>query len=276
MSDSRTWLGVEPTHNPFRWVLPIDLGVCSGYGTLFGGAALGAAIVALEGTAGRPVVWATAHYLSFAPEGSVLDIDVVLAAEGNTTTQARATGHIGGSEIITVNAALGRRDYPDTYLHPVMPPVRPPEECPLRAATTTPGTISSRFESRMALLQAESAELAANDAAGLERRPGLIGPGRVGMWIRVPGLTDGSAAALAVLGDFVPMAISVALDAPTASNSLDNTIRVLNVQPTEWFLLDIQVEGVVTGFGHGMVRMFTPDGVLLAIGSQSAMVRKRT
>ncbi len=54
--DAPHWLGLEPTHNPHRWVLPITSGIATGGGFLFGGCGLGAAIAALEGTTGRPVV----------------------------------------------------------------------------------------------------------------------------------------------------------------------------------------------------------------------------
>ena len=59
--DARTWLGLEPTHNPNRWVLPVVDVLSTGGGFLFGGCGLGAAIEALEGTKGRPVVWGKAQ-----------------------------------------------------------------------------------------------------------------------------------------------------------------------------------------------------------------------
>ncbi len=75
---------------------------------LWGGCGLGAAIEAMEGTTGRPVVWATAQYLSYANPPSIMDIDVVVANAGRSVTQARAVGHVGDREILTVNAALGQ------------------------------------------------------------------------------------------------------------------------------------------------------------------------
>ena len=110
--DARSWLGLEATHNPHRWYLPVVPGISTGHGFMFGGCGLGAAIAALEGTAERPIVWATAQYLSFAKVDSVVDFDVTLAVHGSKTTQARAVGHVGGTEIITVNAALGQRSAP--------------------------------------------------------------------------------------------------------------------------------------------------------------------
>ena len=84
--DAREFLGLEATHNPHRWVLPIEPRVCTGHSFLFGGCGLGAAIAALEGTTGRPVVWAAAQYLSYAHPPEKMDIDVVLSVNGKHTT----------------------------------------------------------------------------------------------------------------------------------------------------------------------------------------------
>ena len=77
--DARTWLGLEATHNPHRWVLPVTPAISTHGGFLFGGCGLGAAIEALEGTTERPVIWATAQYLSYANAPAILDIDVTVA-----------------------------------------------------------------------------------------------------------------------------------------------------------------------------------------------------
>ena len=87
-------------------------------------------------------------------------------------------------------------------------------------------------------------------------------------------MLDGvDAAALAVLGDFVPMGVGQALGIRGGGNSLDNTLRVVRLVPTEWVLLDIRVHAVERGFGHGLVHMFAEDGTLLATASQSCIVR---
>ena len=57
--------------------------------TLQGGAGLGAAIAAMEHVAGRPTIWATAQYLSFAVGSEVIDIAVTVEVAGHNTTQAR-------------------------------------------------------------------------------------------------------------------------------------------------------------------------------------------
>jgi acyl-CoA thioesterase len=82
-----------------------------------------------------------------------------------------------------------------------------------------------------------------------------------------------SAAALAILGDYVPFGVGQALGAQAGGNSLDNTLRVATLVPTEWVLLDIRVHAIANGFGHGVVHLWAEDGTLLAMASQSCIVR---
>jgi acyl-CoA thioesterase len=96
------------------------------------------------------------------------------------------------------------------------------------------------------------------------------------LWTRLPDVLEVSAPALAVLGDYVPLGIGQALDEETTSNSLDNTLRVGHVVPTEWVMMDIRIDLVARGFGHGTVYLWAPDGTLMATASQSAIVREWT
>ena len=84
-----------------------------------------------------------------------------------------------------------------------------------------------------------------------------------------------SAAALAILGDYVPFGISQSLGGWYPSNSLDNTLRVVRLEPSDWVLCDIRVDGLHNGFGHGSVHLWGRDGTLLGTASQSALVRNR-
>jgi acyl-CoA thioesterase II len=252
--DAREWLGLEPTHNPMRWYLPVTPGICTGHRFLFGGCALGAAISALEGSTGRPIVWATAQYLNYARPPSVLDIDITIASAGKNTTQARAVGHVADTEILTVNAALGERDFDPAGQWPTMPDVDPPDGLPHREGRwNVEDSILSRLDQRWASHDPEH--------------------GRTVLWSRMPDLLEVSAPALAVIGDYVPMGISQALALETMSNSLDNTLRVGTIVPTEWVLIDIRVDLVSRGFGHGVVYLWATDGTLMATASQSAIIR---
>ncbi len=261
--DAKQWLGLQPTHNPNRWFLPVVPGISTGGGFLFGGCGLGAAIAALEATTGRPVVWATAQYLSFARPGSIMDIDVVVAVAGKQTTQARAVGHVGGTEILTVNAALGQREFPESGQWVPFPEVPAPGDCPAREARWNVGdSILSRLDQRWALTPAPMEGAATSPV-----------PGRCAVWTRLPELLTMSAPALAVLGDYVPLGLGATLEHDVTSNSLDNTLRVARVVETEWVLVDISVETVQQGFGHGHVYLWSEDGTLMATASQSALVR---
>jgi acyl-CoA thioesterase len=265
--DARAWLGLEPTHNPMRWVLPVTPAISTPGPFLFGGCALGAAIAALEATSGRPVVWATAQYLSYAHPPSVLDIDVTLAAVGNSITQGRVVGHVADTEILTVNAALGSRDLEVEGVWVERPEVPPPDECEVREPRL-PGveSIQNRMDVRLASARPWG-EIEGNPAPG----------GRSILWARMPDLLDvSSGASLAILGDYVPFGIGQALGRAGGGNSLDNTLRVYRLVPTEWVLLDIRIHAVAHGFGHGVVHLWSEDGTLLATASQSTIVRLMT
>jgi acyl-CoA thioesterase II len=262
--DAREWLGLEPTHNPMRWVLPITSGISTAGNFLFGGCGLGAAIAAMEGTTERPVIWATAQYLSYANPPSIMDIDVTVAVSGKQVTQARAVGHVGDREIVTVNAALGTRPLEDEGTWEQPPTVPSPDECPSRAMRfPVDDSIMGRLDVRLA------------DARTLDELEGHPMPnGRSALWARMPDLLDlSSGAALAILGDYVPFGIGQAIGRGAGGNSLDNTLRVAHLVPTEWVLLDIRVHAVANGFGHGDVHLWAEDGTLLATASQSTIVR---
>ena len=263
--DSRAFLGLEQSHNPFRWTLDVRPEVCTSSSFLFGGAGLGAAIGALEGTSGRQCIWATSQYLSYARPGEVLDIDVTIAVEGHQITQARAVGHVGNREILTVNAALGDRPDKPTGQFETMPTVAPPEDCPPRPHTSdTSGTINERLDVRLA------------KGRSYREMDGSLSDGQTIMWARLPDvIEDVDPMALAIMGDFVPSGVGQALGVRGGGNSLDNTLRVMHLVPTDWVLLDIRVHGVQRGFGHGLTHMFAEDGTLLATASQSCIVRFR-
>jgi acyl-CoA thioesterase II len=261
--DSRTFLGLIHTHNPFRWAMPVEPRLCTTGGFLFGGCGLAAAISAMEGTSGRQCVWATAQYLSYAKPGEVMDVDVTIAVEGHQITQARAVCHVGNREILTVNAALGFRPMERSGQFETMPSAPPPSECPTRPhRLPVEGTINERFDQRLV------------KGRGFADLDGSPSDGQTLMWARLPDVIEGvDAAALAILGDFVPLGVGQALGVAGGGNSLDNTLRVVHLAPTEWVLLDIRVHAVQRGFGHGLVQMFAEDGTLLATASQSCIVR---
>jgi acyl-CoA thioesterase len=231
---------------------------------MFGGSGLAAAISAMEGTSGRECVWATAQYLSYAKPGEVVDVDVTIAVEGHQITQARAVCHVADREILTVNAALGDRpmDLAGQWEQPPADLPRP-HDCPARSSTSDwTGTINERLDQRLV------------KGRPWESLDGEQSDGQYILWARIPDVITGmDATTLAILGDFVPSGVGQALGVRGGGNSLDNTLRVCRMVPTEWVLMDIRVHAVERGFGHGLVHMFAEDGTLLATASQSVIVR---
>jgi acyl-CoA thioesterase len=260
--DARTFFGLEPTTDPNSWRMPVVPSLISGTGALFGGCGLGAAIEVMERVTGRPCIWATAQFLSFARPPAELELDVVEAVRGHQISQARVIAHVGDREILTVVGALGHRPGPLTGQWSTRPDVPPPADCPPRPMMQRhQGTIMDRFESRLA------------DARPYWELTGIAGSGNASLWVRVPELGSTSAAALAMIGDFVPFGIGQALGVRAGGNSLDNTLRVAHRVPTEWVLADVRVHAIADGFGHGLVHLWAEDGTLLGTASQSTIVR---
>jgi acyl-CoA thioesterase len=261
--DARTFLGLQPRDEEgLRYRLEVTSAIATGGRFLFGWCGLAAAIEAMESASGRSCAWATAQYLSFATIGSVVDLDVTLAVTGHHTTQARCVGRVGEQEILTVNAALGYRDSDALGVWAERPVVPSPDECsPRERMTEMTDTVMDRVDVRLA---------SGRQFTDLDGTPGN---GRTALWCRIPELLEPSPAALAVMGDFVPSGIAQALGSRTGGRSLDNTLRVVAVVPTEWVLVDVRIHAVQRGFGHGLAHLWAEDGALLATASQSVVVR---
>ena len=165
------------------------------------------------------MVWATAQYLDFAKVGETMDLDVHVSASGRYTTQARVIGRVGDREIITVNAALGQRELDLHETWPVAPDVQSPDECRPREYDYDQDSLGKHLDQRFAPTTTEK-------LGG----PTGHGPGRLCVWTKPPDGVQNSAATLAVLGDFVPMGISNVASQPVGSNSLDNTLRIIDVR----------------------------------------------
>lgn len=262
-------IDLSPTADPNRFTLGVTPQVCVGHPDhqfLFGGAAMGAAIAAVEAATGRPTVWATAQYLSFARPPARLDLDVPVA--GRYSSQARVTGHVGETEILTVNAAPGSRPDAVTAQWSAMPAVPPPGDCP---------QISFDWVRRDDDINGQFDQRSARGRFGAARSVG--GPSADGvstMWVRARGGGEHRVVdrvTLALMADFLPSGIGHALGSASGGNSLDNTIRFLGIVPTEWVLCETKIEGMGGGFAHGRMRLFAETGELLATASQSMIVR---
>jgi acyl-CoA thioesterase len=260
--DARTFLGMEPAGDDLHWRMKVEPQLTTPGNFLFGGCGLGAALVALEEASGRPTIWATGQYLSYAPTHSLVEWEVTLAVVGGRVTQGRAVGSVGEREILTVNAALGQGqlDLNGVWVEP--PLVPPPEDCPPRFLPEIfRNTIMDKIEVRVA------------NGMLLEEMTGEAGSPDSALWARVPGHLTPSAATLAIFGDYVSGGASQALGRRSMGRSLDNTLRVAQLKPTEWVLCDIRIHALINGYAQGVAFLWSQRGELLATASQSFVVR---
>ncbi len=256
------FLGLQATHNPHRWILPVEQHLCTPADFLFGGAALAAGIKAMEETTGRQAIWATAQYLSFARRPAIIDIDVVEPVSGNYISQARAIAHVDDKEIIAVSAALGDRPSEHVGCWAECPDVPPPDACPLvKLPEEHPPNIHHNVEKRLV-----------RGKFGFFNFGEPSDDGRLIFWCRFPGI-DMSAATLAIIADFMPSGVGNVLQRRAGGNSLDNTIRIVSLEPSEWVLCDVHIHAIARGFGHGRIHLWSQNKTLLATANQSVIVR---
>jgi acyl-CoA thioesterase len=174
-------------------------------------------------------------------------------------------GHVEDKEIFTVNAALGLRPSELSRQWLAMPDAPRPEDCaPAEHWRGSGRGLHNRIEVRVA-----------KGRYGADRDGNPEADGRLLLWIRPRERFAIDASMLAVMADFVPSGIGNAIGKNAGGNSLDNTLRVRRIVPTEWVLCDIRILGVHGGFGHGAMYLFAQDGELMATASQSVIVRVR-
>ncbi|HEX2040842.1 MAG TPA: acyl-CoA thioesterase [Acidimicrobiales bacterium] len=261
--DIQQFLGLEETGDPTHWRLPVTEGVCTPLGFLYGGAGLAAGVAAMEAVTARPVLWATAQFLSSAYPPAVLELDVT-PSEGAQIAQARVVATADGAEVLLVAGAFGERpmEAGGQWVSPPAPP--PPETCPTRRHWHgEPTGVAARLDIRIA------------DGRRPDELDGTPGTGTTRLWVRAPGLDVVDGAALALLADYVPFGVGQALGQRAGGTSLDTTLRVVRAprRSPEWLLLDVHVAAVERGVAHGHLDMWTEDGTLLATAAQSAVVR---
>lgn len=259
---------LKSTHNSHRWYLPVERNLCTGPADrqfLFGGIGMAASIHAMEQTCKRPVIWATAQYLSFARPGKIVDLDVHVPVTGRLTSQANVLLHIEDQKIITVNAALGARDDRAEDQWITMPEAAPPDECRAVSYWRGDGTeLNARLEIKIAKGRFNG------DPVNGQR-----GDGRLIFWLRSREGHTADARMLAIAADYVGSGIASSIGLHAGGNSLDNTIRFGRIVPCEWILCDAQIESLVNGIVHGRMHLYSPDGVLMATASQSMILRIR-
>lgn len=279
-------LGLEPhPDDPAALSFVVVPRLCRTDGRFYGGAALAAALAASEAATGRPALWSSTQLIATADLGERIRLDVDVVASGRSIDQTQVRGTVGERMVF---AAVGSTATPRSEgLHgtgQVMPRVPPPDEC-------GPWRGPRRPDGQPAVAGTDADEVLERGPIGhhlvSEHREapfldtgvgGAARPGHMALWARLTGdrelAVPPSPAALGFLADLIPLAVSRACGVAGAGTSLDNSLRIGDPAEVpgagEWVLLELDAHVAVGGYGHGQVHLWSPDGRMLATGTQSA------
>lgn len=266
MSNPDDLFSVEPTDDPMRYRAAVTEPMLIGPNDkpfAIGGVRLAVAVDALERAAQRPLVWVTGQFVSYANVGDLMEFVVDLAVEGRRATQASVRGYVGDRLFLQGLAALGNTPSEPTIQLATAPVVPPPADCPLEPHQDRDhGRFHSLYERRRIPVNVP------NGGAGAEA-PGIE---RTLTWRRFHGTPPVTSALLTVIADLLPGEMRVALGRDKQSRSLENTVRIVQLEPTEWFLCEAHTLGLVDGFFHQTMRIYSEAGTLLAYTSQSGPI----
>lgn len=231
---------------------------------LFGGIALAAAIEAMERRTGRPALFASAQFLTWARPGDTLCFDTEIIADGRVVRQCRVTGRSGQPAFLHVQGACGGHDSAIAHRDVAMPAVPPPDACPGRSMAWRLSTnLNALLEFRLA-------------SGAIPHPTDWSGPGGVDLacWIRARCGAPLDRRLLTVVADCAFLALDDALGPATRGSSLDNAIRFVAAPVGEWVLAAMHVDGGENGIAHITTRLLSEDGVLLAVAGQTMRLRR--
>lgn len=270
--DTFSMLGLTPVDDPTRHRSRMEVTppVSTPFRFLYGGAGIAASAEASERATGRPLQWITTQFLGSPAPGDVVDIEVDLAVEARMTSQTQIAGTVGGTPMFTSLAAHNARDLGMVTVPFTMPVVPPPDACDAFAEPFD-GAESSFFAVMERRVAAGSLT---GDVEGPPLRTSTGGlDGALALWCRLADQPIGSPATQAFVADMGPLVVCIKIDLPLGGTSLDNTLRVVDTRPSEWVLLELEVDGHARSAGHCSTRIWSEDGRLLGIAQQTALIR---
>ena len=253
------------------WLIPlaVDESGCGGRftvhrtiarpdGILYGGSGAAAAVIAMEAATQRPARWVTVQFVASPQVGDVVETAVDIVAGGHRISQVQVRATVDDRLMFSAVGAT---------------------------ATARPDGLHGQFESRPAVGPPdEGSDLFAGFDIGDNRghherfelrRATTSGdgpPSHLPLWTRFTAPQPFTPATISFLADMVPMSIARAAGQMGAGSSIDNTLRFgpeIDGEPA-WLLLDLHGQLATDGYGHGSLEVWTPDGTLVAIGSQTA------
>lgn len=242
------------------WEMVADRALCLGppaHKHMSGGACVAVMIAALETEFQRPVIQASAQFLRAPAKGASCLIEVQEVRQGRSISQVRAVLRTEKGESATLLATLGSIEAGEQASWARAPETADSEQC-----------------ERIPFIREDSDDLHTHLDMRLASTPADHNEGRVMFWVSTDGMAHSQARLMAALiADYLPEAIHFCLGKPVGAVSLDNSLRCLGPAKLGWWLCETALSGVETGIAHGRMRIFDAERSLIAVGSQSAVVR---
>lgn len=243
------WLGLKRAQTG-RWRFSLTTPLSRFDGKFYGGTGLAVATALMEAETGRHAVWATVQFASTADTGDDIDCEVEILAGGRRTSQLRINAATSDGILFTGLGATGEsRGGVLEAQFGAKPQVPRPDEC-------------QSWRPEIALREGHNRGwLSDMDIRQVD--------GGMVYWMRMHDqpLTR---AALAFMADVVPSGVVRAAGRAGAGRSLDNSIRLGPDPVGDWVLVDIDPHLISGGYVHGAARLWSTDGTLLGIASQTA------
>jgi acyl-CoA thioesterase II len=221
-----------------------------------GGAQLAAVVAMLEAQTERPLIQAAIQFRSSPSEGSAFEVAATWLNRGRSITQAEAQLSADDKVLAVVQATLGARDDIGSFDWAMPPDVPAPQDC-----------------SPLPFIRMEEDDLHAHLHFRIANNPDADRDGRLIFWVPWTADMPVSSAFLALVADYLPEAIHFNIGRPAGAVSLDNSLRIVRCTQTRWVLCETRLHAVEAGLFHGSMSIFDDQKRLLAIASQSGVVR---
>jgi acyl-CoA thioesterase II len=265
MADSHPFVPATRASDQAAWELPIVPAIANQGGVLFGGCALAAAVWTREQAAALPCVYASAQLVTAARVDSVMAITTVVThGEGRPTVQMAMRGEIDGALTLAAHGAVGaRRDVPVRVFAPP----------PTIGAVGAGRPLSSSRDGARGTVH-ERMDVLVEQGRTFDELDGTPGEAATRLWVRMPECSEAyDATALAVVSDLVTFGVLQSLGLRGQAQTIDSTIRFVQNGVTEWVLVTVELDAATRGYAHGAARMHSSTGELLAVASQSCVLR---
>ena len=257
LADVVEFFGVQATDDELCWRLPISPNVASYLGFMHGGCALASVTAAAETWSERPVAAASAQFMARVPIGGCAEITFDIGSAGKRMTQvfAQVADAADGRVLMRALLSLGGRRLGIDQDWRQPPDVPGPDELVRRSVP-------------------DNAVPSFSTDADIRFVPYRAGDREIRCWARLAGTLASTRQGSIALADTLATGMHLSFGRKWRGASLDNTVRIAGDGDCEWVLLDIETDGFHNAVGHGVVRMFTPDGDMLASGNQSFAVAR--